>query len=178
MWTQDAYIKAMNYAAEAHGEQKVQGKPYSYLYHISLVSMEIMACLQHEKHEKGDFILQCAILHDVLEDTETSSEHLLFYFSREVLDGVLALTKNTSIKADIRMKECLERIKMQPREIWMVKMADRISNLQEPPAHWDREKIHHYFGESQVIYDELHEASPYLAQRLAKKIEAYRNYLT
>jgi (p)ppGpp synthase/HD superfamily hydrolase len=139
--------------------------------------MELMACLQFENHEKGDFILQCAILHDVLEDTEKRSEHILCHFTQEVLDGVRSLTKDTSIQTIMRMEECLVRIKAQPREIWMVKMADRISNLQEPPAHWDREKIRHYFQESQLIYDELHEASPYLARRLALKIEEYRRYL-
>lgn len=33
------------------------------------------------------------------------------------------------------MKDSLKRIKKQPKEISMVKMADRITNLQIPPGH-------------------------------------------
>jgi (p)ppGpp synthase/HD superfamily hydrolase len=56
----------------------------------------------------------------------------------------------------------------------MVKLADRITNLQPPPRHWDRAKIRHYRDEAIEIHTRLHAASPFLAARLAEKIENYQ----
>jgi len=74
------------------------------------------------------------------------------------------------------MIECLGRIKQQPEEIWMVKLADRITNLQPPPGHWLKEKIGNYLREAMTIHAYLGEASGYLSSRLLEKIDAYRIY--
>jgi GTP diphosphokinase / guanosine-3',5'-bis(diphosphate) 3'-diphosphatase len=71
------------------------------------------------------------------------------------------------------MADSLRRIKLQPREVWLVKLADRIVNLQPPPEHWQADKIAAYRAEARVILAALGEASPLLAARLAEKIEAY-----
>jgi len=65
-------------------------------------------------------------------------------FGKAVTDGVKALTKNESLPKDRQMSDSLHRIKLQPSEIWAVKLADRITNLQPPPAYWSREKIPNY----------------------------------
>ena len=74
------------------------------------------------------------------------------------------------------MKDSLERIKQQPKEITMVKMADRITNLQPPPAHWDRGKIKRYATEAAMILNHLGTADSYLAGRLSMKIVEYKKY--
>jgi (p)ppGpp synthase/HD superfamily hydrolase len=55
----------------------------------------------------------------------------------------------------------------------MVKMADRITNLQPPPKHWDQEKILQYKQEARLIHDYLKDANKYLADRLKQKIGSY-----
>ena len=71
------------------------------------------------------------------------------------------------------MADSLARIKEQPKEIWMVKLADRITNLQPPPGHWDSERIERYREEGTEILNVLGEASPYLAERLREKLHVY-----
>jgi hypothetical protein len=58
---------------------------------------------------------------------------------------------------------------------WAVKLADRITNLQPPPADWEDEKILKYVEDAQVILDELRDGNQYLANRLEAKISEYRN---
>jgi (p)ppGpp synthase/HD superfamily hydrolase len=58
----------------------------------------------------------------------------------------------------------------------MVKMADRITNLQPPPHYWTKEKINNYREEAQLILDELGKANEHLAKRLADKIQNYQQY--
>jgi (p)ppGpp synthase/HD superfamily hydrolase len=44
-FSQDLYLKALNFAARAHGEQKTpMGFPY--IVHVSSVAMEVMAALR------------------------------------------------------------------------------------------------------------------------------------
>ena len=74
------------------------------------------------------------------------------------------------------MRDSLARIRQEPREVWMVKLADRISNLMPPPAHWTKQKCAAYQEEARLILETLGEASPLLARRLGEKIEAYTQY--
>jgi len=184
-WSQDIYISAYRFAAEAHWNSKkkqvVPGTDIPYLMHFSLVAMEVMAALKKESGLDGNLAIQCALLHDTIEDTETTYDQLVEEFGIEVADGVHALTKDESVGADLskqeqkklQMADSLERIRKQPREIWMVKMADRITNLQPPPKHWIRDKISRYRKEAYEIYQCLKEGSHHLAARLEEKIDYY-----
>jgi (p)ppGpp synthase/HD superfamily hydrolase len=58
----------------------------------------------------------------------------------------------------------------------MVKLADRITNLQPLPKHWDKEKIKQYKEEANLIHNNLVEANQLLANRLQNKIIQYQVY--
>jgi (p)ppGpp synthase/HD superfamily hydrolase len=77
--------------------------------------MEIMAAMTEETGFNGTYAVQCALLHDVIEDTEVSYEQLHDEFGKAVADGVLALTKNKTSDKYSAMKDSIERIKKQSR---------------------------------------------------------------
>lgn len=172
-WSQETYIEAYRFAAEAHKGQCFKGTDLPYIVHVNLVCMEIMAALVVEKERDGDLAIQCALLHDVLEDTQTSFEDLQRSFGQQVADGVKALSKDESIHETHRLVDSLSRIREQPHEVWMVKLADRITNLQPPPPKWTKEKINDYLAGARQIHATLKDASPTLAARLEKKITNY-----
>lgn len=176
-WSQDKYIHALKFAAIAHNEQPYPRLNLPYLYHLNLVSMEIIAALNHTPDANGNLAIQCALLHDTIEDTGTSYEDLENGFGIAVADGVKALSKNDSLKEEDTLNDSLKRIKEQPKEIWMVKLADRIANMQKPPENWNTNKIEMYYKDAILIYNSLKEASPFLASRLKSKIEEYRSYI-
>jgi (p)ppGpp synthase/HD superfamily hydrolase len=184
-WSQDAYIQAYRFAAQAHWEkhQLVPGTRIPYLMHFTLVAMEIVAALAVEPSLDGNLSVQCALLHDTLEDTDTTYEDLVSHFGAQVADGVAALTKDASIAADakapwqrksLQMADSLKRIKKQPKEIWMVKLADRITNLQPPPHDWTQDKVRRYKQEAIDIHASLKDSSTFLSDRLKDKISTYR----
>ena len=183
-WSQDIYIKAYKFAAKAHWDktQLVPGTDIPYLMHFSFVAMEIVAALAVESGLNGNLAVQCALLHDTMEDTDVTYDDLMNEFGKEVTVGVVALTKDKKVatnlsdewqRKDLQMTDSLKRIKSQPKEIWMVKMADRITNLQPPPSHWTEEKVNRYKEESILIYDSLKDAGEFLAKRLQDKINTY-----
>ena len=168
----DDYLRAIHFAARAHGEQKtISGAPY--VVHLATVAMEVMFGLRHERGCDEALGLTCAALHDVVEDTTTALETVSAAFGPRVAAGIAALSKNPSLPKERQMADSLERILRQSREIAMVKLADRITNLASAPAPWSTEKLASYRQEGQQILDALGGANAYLAARLAERIAQY-----
>ena len=180
-WSREKYFKALKFAAEAHKDQLMPGTELPYVVHVSLVAMEIISALAEEQVDKPNLAVQCALLHDCLEDTYIIYDEIVIQFGSYVADGVLALSKDGAIgtsedeyKRDLlQLEDSLQRIIQQPREIWMVKLADRITNLQSTPGHWNDEKIERYKEGAELIHRELASASEVLGERLRVKIEGY-----
>jgi guanosine-3',5'-bis(diphosphate) 3'-pyrophosphohydrolase len=177
MDTQTAYQNAIKFAAVKHGEQTIPGTTISYVVHLSNVAMEILLASHYSPAFNVTLAVQIALLHDTLEDTTTTFEELANNFSPDVANGVLALTKNSALPKAERMTDSLRRIKAMLKEVWSVKLADRITNLQMPPQHWDNAKKLEYSGEATVILETLTGGNTYLEKRLSDKIQAYETYL-
>ncbi len=178
VWNQQHYIQAWHFASHAHQGQCVPSTDSPYIHHLAMVAMEVMTVIATEQSlEQPDLLVQVALLHDVLEDTATTYEQLAQNFGVNVADGVLALTKNTALAKAEQMPDSLTRIRQQAKEICMVKMADRITNLQSPPTHWNQSKIQAYHTEAKLIYQQLHSAHLGLAKRLQQKIQDYQQYI-
>ncbi len=165
---------ALYVAARAHHGQLRPGSDLPYLVHLSDVSLEVATALVVEPGYDRTLALCCALLHDVLEDTAIGLAALIEQFGSRIAAGVQALTKNPALPAPERLPDSLRRIQTQPREIWLVKLADRISNLSTPPpAHWKPERIAAYRAEAELILATLGSASPWLAGRLRTRIDQY-----
>ena len=172
-WNPDLYNRALWFAAEAHGEQRVPGTRISYLLHLSQVTQEALGAVIADPSLDGDLVIACALLHDVAEDTSTSLHEITEGFGAQVAAGVSALTKRDDLPKEDAMADSLRRILEQPREVWVVKLADRITNLQRPPVHWSEDRALRYRQEAVAIRDALGEASPWLLRRLNERLETY-----
>ncbi len=176
MWNQDLYKRALDFAAAAHGEQKDPGNGFPYVVHLVKVAGEVLCAHGGEAGFDVDLAMQCGLLHDCLEDAGVSRERLEREFGAKVAAGVQALTKDEAVPKPQRMADSLARIRAQPREVWTVKLADRISNLEPPPRHWTVEKRKAYRAEAGEILAALREASAPLAARLEQKMREYEQH--
>ena len=169
----DAWRDAWRFAVEAHHGQTFPGTDLPYSLHVASVAAETLLAMEDDPRDARLLALRCALLHDVLEDTAVTAEGLGARFGPAVLAGVRALTKDPSLPKEARMADSLRRIRAQPRAVWCVKLADRITNLEAPPHYWSDEKIAAYRVEAGEILDALGEASERLAARLQRRIAAY-----
>lgn len=181
-WSPDVFTKAWHFATFYHRGQTyggpVEGMQIDYLNHVASVAMETIWALPAVPTADGNLAVQCALLHDVIEDTAATYDLVLAHFGPDVATGVMALTKNPLLPTKTeQMNDSLQRIRQQPQEIWMVKMADRITNLYHPPYYWNQDRIKSYRQESIQIYQALYSANQALACRLAEKIEQYKDFL-
>jgi (p)ppGpp synthase/HD superfamily hydrolase len=176
---QSIYQKTILFAAHKHSEnnQLLPDSQLPYVVHLSNVAMEILIAANNSKEFDLNFAIQIALLHDTLEDTATTFEELELEFGIEIAEGVSALTKNGDLPKEERMLDSLNRISSQRKEVWTVKLADRITNLQKPPKSWDSLKKRKYKNEAETILEKLKGANQYLENRLRSKIEEYEQYL-
>jgi len=181
-WSIDLIQKAWNLAAELHQGQQYsgpqEGQHFEYLKHIGGVTFEMLNALQFDPDLDAQIAIPCAILHDTIEDTAVDFVQMEVLFGKTIAEGVAALSKDSNLPDKAaRMRDSLDRIRKQPKSVWAVKLADRIVNLDPPPYHWKPAKIQAYQKEAQIILEQLGAGSPYLADRLAKKILAYREFI-
>ena len=173
---QDKITKAWFFASRVHKEQKYPGEELPYITHIGNVLLEVMAVAS--SLDNAQLAICCAILHDTIEDTSTTYEDILQEFGADVANGVMALSKDKTLNTkQEQMQDSLKRIKEQAKEVWVVKMADRVANLGEPPHYWSLEKKRAYQEEARLILEQLYEANEQMANRLKAKIEDYERYL-
>lgn len=170
------YKEALAFALKAHKEQKTpEGLPYS--FHIVSVATEVVNSLSqhHISYEEANIAIACALLHDVNEDTDTRVNASLDIANIEaIIAGVEALTKNEKLPTkQEQMQDSLERLKLQPKCVQMVKLADRITNLAPAPDFWNQAKRKAYVEEAKQILEALKDSNPYLASKLQYKIKNY-----
>ena len=177
MFSPDRYVDAMRFAAAAHHAQKVPGHDLPYLVHVVSVAAEVIAVLPHHPEIDADLAVTCALLHDTVEDTPITAGELAARYGDAVAAGVQALSKDEQLPTkQEQMADSLRRIQEQPREIAIVKLADRITNMSSPPHAWSKDKCTAYRKEALLIADTLGAASIALDARLRGRIEAYQRY--
>jgi guanosine-3',5'-bis(diphosphate) 3'-pyrophosphohydrolase len=157
-------IRAVHFAADKHRMQRrkdVEASPY--INHPIAV-----AHLLSEEGGVSDLItLQAAILHDTIEDTNTSHDELVRSFGREVADVVLEVTDDKSIRDRVERKRLqLVNAPKKSASAAMVKLADKTCNLRDiratPPASWSVERKREYFEWAKKVVDALPAVNPQL----------------
>ena len=180
LFSVEGYKKHLEIATIAHRKQKTpMGIPYT--YHISCVTIEVINSLMYSdlSTKEADISIACALMHDVKEDTKFNLEDPELCIDFLILDGVDALTKkDTSHLTKLeKMEDSLKRLLLLPTYIQMVKLADRITNLDKPPEKWSLEKKKIYLEEAKLIHKTLKHSNKYLADKLLDKINFYHNYM-
>ncbi len=159
-------IRAMHFAADKHRMQRrkdIEASPY--INH----PIAVAHLLAGEGGVADLITLQAALLHDTIEDTQTSHEELTQHFGRQVADVVLELTDDKSIpdRAERKRLQLVNAPKKSARAA-MVKLADKTCNLRDiratPPASWSAERKQEYFDWARQVVDALPAvSSPLLA---------------
>jgi guanosine-3',5'-bis(diphosphate) 3'-pyrophosphohydrolase len=137
---------ALAFAAHKHRDQRRKDASASpYINH----PIALMNVLVNEGQVTEPDILCAAILHDTIEDTETSEAELKQAFGDKIASIVLEVTDDRSLSKAQRKQAQVDHAPHISREAKLVKLADKISNLRDivdsPPAGWAVERKQEYF---------------------------------
>ena len=154
-------IKAADFAAFKHRRQRRKDAEASpYINH----PLALARVLKIEAGVEDVDVLVSAILHDTLEDTETSVEELAREFGKVVAIIVAEVTDDKRLPKPERKRLQVERAPHLSTQAKLVKLADKICNLRDvvdaPPAHWPLERRRAYFEWAKAVIDGLRGAHP------------------
>jgi guanosine-3',5'-bis(diphosphate) 3'-pyrophosphohydrolase len=149
-------LKALAFAAHKHRDQRrkdAEGSPY--INHpIGLANV-----LASEGGISDIVVLCAAVLHDTIEDTETTQPELQAQFGKEIAAVVVEVTDDKSLPKAERKQLQVEHAAHISEHARLVKLADKICNLrdvvQSPPADWTLERRQEYFDWAKRVIDAL-----------------------
>lgn len=166
-------VAAIAFAADKHRNQRRKDHEASpYINHpIALANV-----LANEAGIEDDLVLLAAMLHDTVEDTETTEQELAHLFGKEVADIVMEVTDDKSLPKTERKRLQIEHATHISRRAKLVKLADKICNLRDitksPPADWSFERKQEYFDWSKAVVDGLRGVHPGLEALFDTAFEA------
>ena len=146
--------RALSFAAKKHRDQRrkdVEASPY--INHpISLFDQ-----LVNVGGIADSETLCAALLHDTIEDTETTHDELTLEFG-EVIGGIVAeVTDDKTLPKDERKRRQIEHAPHLSTRARAVKLADKTCNLRDvaesPPSFWTDQRRRDYFDWAKQVID-------------------------
>ena len=156
-------IEALAFAAQRHKDQRrkdVDASPY--INHpIALANV-----LVNEGGVTDVSVLMGALLHDTIEDTETTGEELELAFGSLVRTIVEEVSDDKGLPKAERKQQQVEHAPHISDQAKLVKVADKISNLRDiiesPPPDWTLQRRQNYFDWAKQVVDGLRGVHPEL----------------
>ena len=129
---------AANFAAEKHrGQRRKDGDASPYVNHP--IAVATLLAVEGQVTDEG--LLVAALLHDTIEDTDTSAAEIEAAFGNDVLQLVTEVTDDKSLPKQRRKELQIEHAPHISNRAKQLKIADKICNTRdinaESPANWD-----------------------------------------
>jgi guanosine-3',5'-bis(diphosphate) 3'-pyrophosphohydrolase len=163
-------IDALAFAAHKHRDQRRKDKGASpYINH----PVTLAHILVTEGGVTDPVAIAGALLHDTVEDTDTTYEELVAQFGKEVADVVMEVTDDKKLpKAERKELQVTHAPHMTPAG----KIADKTAKLRDiashPPADWTRARRSEYAQWTKRVVDNLGPVNPTLEAIFVKAYAA------
>ena len=156
-------MRAIAFAAHKHRDQRRKNEEASPYINHPIALADVLAN-EGGVHEIP--VLVAAILHDTIEDTETTEADLRREFGDAIAGIVLAVTDDKTLEKAERKRLQVVHAATSSREAKLVKLADKICNVRDvatsPPKHWDLKRRQAYFEWAKEVIDQLRGVHPQL----------------
>jgi GTP diphosphokinase / guanosine-3',5'-bis(diphosphate) 3'-diphosphatase len=149
-------FEALQFAAHKHRDQRRKDPEASpYINHpIALANILWVSGGIDDPN-----VICAALLHDTVEDTETTEAELVERFGAKIASIVMEVTDDKSLEKAERKRLQVEHAPHLSREAKLVKLADKISNVRDvasaPPSDWPLERRREYFDWARRVVDGL-----------------------
>ena len=138
-------LKAVQFAAHKHRDQRRKDKEASPYINHPIAVANVLA-------EVGGITdvttLVGAVLHDTIEDTETTPQELETEFGREVRELVAEVTDDKNLPPDVRKQLQIDHAPHVTERAKAIKLGDKICNVRDvigsPPTTWSLQRRKEY----------------------------------
>ncbi|KVR67588.1 phosphohydrolase [Burkholderia vietnamiensis] len=154
-------VAAIAFAADKHRNQRRKDEDASPYINHPIALADVLA---NEAGIDDERVLVAAVLHDTIEDTETTEQELLRLFGKDVADIVMEVSDDKSLPKDERKRLQVEHAGSISRRAKLVKLADKVCNVRDiarhPPADWPIERKRTYFDWAKSVVDRMRGVHP------------------
>lgn len=149
----DLILKARNFAAKHHSEQRRKFTDEPYVVHLEGTAR----LLQETTTTAASEDYAAAILHDVVEDTPVTLEDVSRHFGAEIMSLVGELTANKELKEQMGKKAYMSMsLNNMTSRAFTIKLCDRLHNISELfDTRTPKKFVKWYWVETNYILDNL-----------------------
>lgn len=149
-------VKALKFAEYKHRFQCRKDTCKSpYIKH----PIDVLSILVSEAEISDENVLCAALLHDTIEDTDTSAEELRKHFGEKITAIVLELSDDKTLPKQTRKELQVAHAATSSYEARLVKFADKIANIRDihsdPPEGWSSERVQEYYAWATRVIDRM-----------------------
>lgn len=166
-------LAAISFAAHKHRAQRRKDAEASPYINHPLALAHVLATEGRVADLKT---LMAAVLHDTIEDTETTYAELVEYFGKKVADVVMEVTDDKSLAKADRKRLQIEHAPNMSKRAALVKLADKTCNLRDmahtPPADWPLKRRREYFDWAKAVVEGLPKVNKRMVQAFEAAFEA------
>uniref|UniRef100_A0A1A9WMI5 Guanosine-3',5'-bis(diphosphate) 3'-pyrophosphohydrolase MESH1 n=1 Tax=Glossina brevipalpis TaxID=37001 RepID=A0A1A9WMI5_9MUSC len=161
------FMQCLQFAARKHANQRRKDiKQTPYINH----PINVSTILSTEAYINDEVVLMAALLHDSVEDTDTTFEEIEEQFGSEICDIVREVTDDKSLAKEERKRLQIENAANCSTKAKLIKLADKLDNLRDLqislPVGWQEERRNEYFRWAKKVIDNLRGTNQHLEDRL------------
>ena len=150
------FLSALSFAAYKHRNQRRKDTAKTpYINH----PIAVANILLNEAGITDEVVLISALLHDTVEDTETSFEEIEQQFGTQIKEIVAEVTDDKSLPKAERKQAQIEHASHLSDRAQLIKLADKTANLRDvanaPPDGWETSRIENYLEWGKQVVDQI-----------------------
>ena len=171
-------LKAAHFAAHKHRNQRRKDEEKTpYINHPISVAKIISEIGNIEDPE----VLAAALLHDTIEDTETTVEELIDNFGERICSLVQEVTDDKTLPKLERKQRQIDHAKEISEGAALIKLGDKISNVTDitnaPSTDWDSNRRLEYFEWAEKVINNCPKVNTSLEKYFKYSIQKGRKKL-
>lgn len=172
------FVRALSFAADKHQNQRRKGRDQlPYVNHL----IRVTDMLWRVGEVRNIPTLLAALLHDTLEDTDTTAAELAAFFGAEVLALVQEATDDKALPKAARKQLQIEHAPHLSNGARLIKLADKIDNVYDvshnPPQDWPHERLVAYLDWAEAVVAGLRGVNVALEAHFDIVLDAARDIL-
>jgi len=157
--------RALDFAARKHRDQRRKGAAAEpYVNHLA----EVANLVAEATEGKDALLVLGALLHDTLEDTNTTPEELASAFGVDLAQLVAEVTDGKHLPKQERKRLQIETARGKSERTKVITIADKTSNLRSiissPPKDWSSQRKREYFDRAAKVVEECRGVNAWLEQ--------------
>ena len=163
------FARALDFAARKHVHQRRKGElAEPYVNHLS----DVARLLAEATKGEDIAVVIAGLLHDTIEDTDTTSAELAKEFGPEIAELVGEVTDDKTLPKAERKRLQVETAPQKSPRARMIKLADKTSNLHSmiasPPKDWSLERRRDYIDWATEVAAGCRGVNAYLEQEFER----------